>query len=65
MHLVHRLKRYAVPLTVMVVGWILGSQVLRVCRLEWLTLLPNLTVLPHLSHVIAKFEPLQLIRYYK
>ena len=59
MHLVHRFKRTVVPLIVNVVGWMFGSQVRRVCCLEWLIRLPNLSVFSQISHLIANLKPLR------
>jgi hypothetical protein len=34
-----------------VVGWMFARNWRRVCRIEWLTLLPNCGVLPQISHL--------------
>jgi hypothetical protein len=49
MQRVQALIRRGVPLTSTEVFWTLGSQRRLVFRLEWLTLWPNATLLPHSS----------------
>ena len=48
------------PSTIIVVRWILGSHRRGVCCLEWLTLRPNLTCFPQISHFIETSLSIQI-----
>ena len=50
---VHRGTFLVAPFTVCVTLWMLGIKRVRVRRLEWLTLLPHIPILPQVLHFMV------------